>query len=112
MRVFLSWCYSRYMAKGLLEVQCPCCHTTLKIDSKLGAVISHQQPEKPPAIEDLPAAVAALKTEAVRREEVFQKSFADQKVHQSVLNRKFDELLKQAKSNPDAPPPVRDIDWD
>jgi hypothetical protein len=29
-----------------------------------------------------------------------------------VLEKKFDELLKQAKENPDAPPPMRDIDLD
>jgi hypothetical protein len=29
-----------------------------------------------------------------------------------VLAKKFDELLKQAKENPDVTPPMRDIDLD
>jgi hypothetical protein len=82
----------------------------MKVDSQTGAVLSHKQPEKPPAIEDLASAVAALKGEAARREEAFQKSFADQKTRQSILNKKFDELLKEAKSDPDSAPPTRDID--
>jgi hypothetical protein len=100
------------MAKGLMEVECPCCRAMLKIDVETGAIITHKQPEKPPAIEDMGTAIAALKGEAARREEIFQKSFADQKTRQSVLDKKFDELFKQAKADPSGPPPKRDIDFD
>ena len=84
----------------------------LKIDVETGAVLTHKQPEKPRPIEDMGAAVAALKGEAARREEIFQKSFADQKTRQSVLDKKFDELFKEAKSDPDSPPPKRAFDFD
>lgn len=98
------------MADALIDVECPCCRSALKVDTATGAVITHKQPEKPPPIEDLVSAVANLKTEAARREEIFQKSFADQKTRQSVLDKKFDELFKAAKADPDSPPPPRDID--
>ena len=84
----------------------------LKIDVETGAVITHKEVEKPRTVEDIGAAVAALKGEAARREEIFQKSFADQKTRQSVLDKKFDELFKQAKADPNSPPPKRDIDFD
>ena len=93
------------------EVECPCCRTVIKVDAETGAVISHKQVEKPSAIEDLAAAVANLKGEAARREEIFQKSFAEQKTRQSVLDRKFDELLKEAKSD-DSKPFRPDFDLD
>ena len=96
----------------LLEIECPCCRTLLKFDTDTSSVISHKQPEKPPPIEDLAAAVSRLKDQASKREEVFQKSFAEQKTRQNVLDKKFEELLKQAKSDPDSPPPKRDIDYD
>jgi len=32
--------------------------------------------------------------------------------HQDVLSKKFDEMLKLAKENPDERPPIRDIDLD
>lgn len=100
------------MAKGLFEVECPCCQTMLKIDPETRAVIAHKVPEKPPAIEDLAAAVAKLKGEGARREELFRKQFETEKTHGKVLEKKFDELLKQAKENPDLTPPKRDIDLD
>jgi len=100
------------MKTGLIEVTCPCCQTALKIDAGTQAVISHKQPEKPPIIEDLSIAVAKLKGEEARREGIFQKSVAEQKTRQSVLDMKFDELLKQAKADPDQTPPKRDFDFD
>ncbi len=75
-------------------------------------MISHEEPVKPPAIEDLNAAVAKLKGEAGRRDEVFRKSFETEKNQGQVLNRKFDELLKQAKENPEFGKKPRGIDLD
>jgi hypothetical protein len=103
------------MAKGkrqLLEVRCPCCEATLQIDAELKAVISYEEHKRPPAIEDIGAAVQKMKGEEARRDEVFQKSFEQHKGHQKVLERKFDELLKQAKEKPDAPQPKRPFDFD
>jgi hypothetical protein len=100
------------MPQALIEVACPCCSAVLKIDPETRAVIAHAAPEKPPPIEDLAAAVAKLKGEAGRRDEVFRKQFEAEKSHGKVLEKKFDELLKQAKENPDATRPMRDIDLD
>jgi hypothetical protein len=102
------------MAKvsALFEVTCPCCSAVLKIDPETRAVIAHKVPEKPPAIEDLAAAVQRLKGDPGRREDAFQKSFADHKMQGKVLASKFDELLKQAKESPDQGPPRRDFDLD
>src|SRR5579863_10480610 len=100
------------MAEVIFEVDCPCCKTTLKIDPETRAVIAHVVPEKPPLIEDLAAAVAKLKGEAGRRDEVFRKQIEVEKSHGRVLEKKFDELLKQAKEHPDLTPPRRDIDLD
>lgn len=98
------------MAKDVIDVACPCCHAALRVDRESGVVLSSKMPEKPPAIDDLGAAARALKGEAAKREEIFQKSFADQKSRLSILDKKFDELLKQAKESPDLEPPKRDFD--
>jgi hypothetical protein len=102
------------MAKGkaLFDVECPCCSSVLRIDSETRAVISHKEPEKPPVIEDLEAAVQRLKGDAGRREDAFQKSFEQHKGHGKVLESKFDELLRQAKESPDQGPPKREFDLD
>ena len=101
------------MLKGLFEVECPCCQAKLKVDPETRSVIAHRVPEKPPAIEDLAAAVAKLKGEAGRRDEMFRKHIETEKSHGKVLEKKFDELLRQAKEDPDSlPAPRRDIDLD
>jgi hypothetical protein len=100
------------MADSMLEIECPCCQAVLKIDIETRAVISHKAPEKPRVVEDLAAAVARLKGEGARREEVFRKQFEAEKTHGKVLEKKFVELFKQAKENPDQPPPRREFDFD
>jgi hypothetical protein len=100
------------MAQAMFEVACPCCQAILKIDPETRAVIAHTIPVKPPSIEDLAAEVAKLKGEGARRDEVFRKQFEAEKTHGKVLEKKFDELFKRAKENPDLTPPKRDIDLD
>ena len=96
----------------MFDVECPCCQAVLKIDPETRAVIAHTVPVKPLPISDLAAEVAKLKGEGARREEVFQKQFAAEKSHGKVLEKKFDELFKRAKENPDTTRPMRDIDLD
>ena len=94
----------------MFEVDCPCCQAILKIDPETRTVIAHTAHERPKPIEDLAAEVAKLKGEGARREELFQKNFQAEKQHGKVLEKKFDELFKRAKENPDEKPPTRDID--
>ena len=99
--------------KPLLELTCPCCEAVLRIDPATSAVITCKEKEKPKPIEDLRTAVSRLKQEEVERDEKFRKSVEEQKSRQEVLNRKFDELFKQAKEDPDSLQPRRkEIDWD
>jgi hypothetical protein len=100
------------MPRDLFEVKCPCCDAMLKIDGELQVVIAHEEAVKKPLIEDLAAEVAKLKGAAGRREETFQKNFAAEKNQGQVLNRKFDELLKQAKANPEFGKKPREFDLD
>ncbi len=93
-------------------MECPCCQAILKIDPETQTIIAHTEPVKPPPIEDLAAEVAKLKGAGGGREEVFRKQFEAEKSHGKVLEKKFDELFKRAKENPDAPPPKRDFDFD
>ena len=96
----------------MFDVACPCCDAILKIDPETRAIIAHTVPVKPPPIEDLAAEVAKLKGAGDRREQLFQKQFEAEKTHGKVLEKKFDELFKRAKENPDVAPPRRDIDLD
>jgi hypothetical protein len=96
----------------LLTVACPCCEAKLYVDPDTGAVIRFEEHVKPREIEDMEQAVERFRGEKGRRDTAFEKSVADHKSHQDVLSKKFDEMLRVVKQNPDAPPPKRDIDFD
>ncbi|HME09929.1 MAG TPA: hypothetical protein VKG25_22915 [Bryobacteraceae bacterium] len=96
----------------LVEVKCPCCEATLFVDPQLKSVIRYEEAKKRPVFEDMSEAVQKLKGEEARRSEAFEKSFEQHRNSQQVLARKFDELLRQAKDNPDAPPPKKPFDFD
>ena len=100
------------MGAPAFDVECPCCKSTLKVDPQTRAVLSHQVPEKTPVIEDLHEAVQKLRGQEEKRDEVFRKQVQAEKIHGQVLNRKFEELLKQAKDAPPTKPGLRDIDLD
>lgn len=100
------------MAGDVFEVQCPCCKASLKIDPESRALISHQAPERPPLIEDLNEAVQKLKGEEKKRDQVFRKQVEAERTHGKVLEKKFEELLRQAKNEPAPKPGIRDIDLD
>ena len=96
----------------LIVVSCPCCQAELHIDPQTQSVIRHKEHEKPRTMADMEAAVQQYRGSADRREDAFKKSVEAHKSHHDVLSKKFDEMLKVAKENPDEPPPKRDIDFD
>jgi predicted nuclease with TOPRIM domain len=96
----------------LFEVVCPCCQAALQIDPETRAVITFKASEKPRELADIDTGLERLRGEAARREEAFQKSVEHERMSQQILARKFDELFKKAKENPNEPPPKRDIDLD
>lgn len=88
----------------LLEVECPCCDAILKVDPATGAVITHKEKERPKPVEDMAAAVARIKADEAARGAKFQQQMDRERASKDVLNKKFDELLKQAHADPDKKP--------
>ena len=96
--------------KSEIEVICPCCQTTLVIDTNLGRVTSQKEPDRGNKPE-LSEAQRILAEEAARREAIFQQSVASEKTRGDALSRRFDEALKQARDEP-ITKPMRDFDLD
>ncbi|MBZ5556951.1 MAG: hypothetical protein LAO77_06695 [Acidobacteriia bacterium] len=96
--------------KSEIEVTCPCCQTTLVVDTNLGRVVSHAEPDRgnKPELSD---AQRILAREAERREAMFQQSVETEKTRGDALSKRFDEALKQAKQEP-VSKPMRDFDLD
>jgi hypothetical protein len=96
--------------KSELEVTCPCCRASLVIDTNLGRVISHREPERTDKPE-LDEAARILAAEAARREALFEQSVQAEKGRGDALAKRFEEALKQAKQEP-ITRPDRDFDLD
>ena len=96
--------------KSEIEVTCPCCQSTLVIDTNLARVVSHQDPDRgnKPELSD---AQRILADEAARREAMFQQSVDSEKTRGDALSRRFEEALKQARTEP-ITKPTRDFDLD
>src|SRR5262245_4274331 len=94
--------------KSEIEVTCPCCQSTLVIDTNLGRVVSHKTPERgdKPELDEAQRIVAE---QAARREAIFEQSFAAEKTRGDDLARRFEEALKQARQEP-ITRPTRDFD--
>lgn len=96
--------------KSELELPCPCCHALLVIDTNLGRIISHREPERGDKPE-LSEASRILAEEARRREALFEQSVEAEKTRGDALSRRFEEALRQAKEEP-VTKPMRDFDLD
>jgi uncharacterized Zn finger protein (UPF0148 family) len=96
--------------KSELEIVCPCCQATLVIDTNLGRVISHKEPERSDKPE-LSDAERILAEQAARREAMFQQSVDSEKTRGDALSKRFEEALKQARQEP-ITKPMRDFDLD
>ena len=78
------------LLKSELEVPCPCCQTILVIDTNLGRVVSHHEPDRGNKPE-LSQAQRILAEEAARREAIFQQSVDSEKTRGDVLSKRFDD---------------------
>jgi hypothetical protein len=94
-----------------IELECPCCGARLKIDVSLGKVIWHGKPPRKADAPDIDQSARLLEQEKARREAMFRQSAEDEKSKAQLLEKKFQEALKQSKNEP-IERPSRDFDLD
>src|SRR5207237_8430681 len=95
--VLREWTRRRLRGKTLmaklqseLEVTCPCCQTILVVDTNLGRVVSHKEPDRgnKPELSD---AQRILAEQAAHREAIFQQSVDSEKTRGDALSKRFEE---------------------
>jgi hypothetical protein len=96
--------------KSEIEITCPCCQATLVVDTNLGRVISHQEPDRGNKPE-LSEAQRIVAEQAAKREAMFQQSVDSEKSRGDALAKRFEEALRQARQEPISRP-TRDFDLD
>lgn len=100
------------MDDGVFEVECPCCGAALEIDAETGRVLAHRKPQPSASPADLGEAVKRLRSQENTRDERFRKQVEAERSHTRSLDKRFDGLLKKARTEGPAPRQLRDIDLD
>lgn len=76
---------------------CPCCEATLTIDANTGALISHEEKQKPlGSFEDM---VKDLDKQKQVREQMFAQEMSSHKDRGRLLEEKFQEAKKKAEKD-------------
>lgn len=99
-------------AHPILEVTCPDCGATLKIDATVRAVIAHTPAPRKRTFEDFDAATRAMREAEERKESLFRQAVDAEKNKEDLFNKRFAEAVKKAKDSPDTGKPLREFDLD
>ena len=96
-----------------LTLRCPDCDAHLVVDASTGEVLFHKRAKAPSGGgKDFDILLEELKEEKSHAEEIFEREVEALKDRDRLLEKKFDEALKQAESEPDDVPPPRPFDLD
>ena len=95
-----------------IEVACPDCGATLKIDLATRAVISHTAAPRKRTFEDFESAARSMREQEGRKESLFRQAVDAEKNKNDLMEKKFAEALRKAKESPDTGKPLRDFDLD
>jgi hypothetical protein len=95
-----------------IEVACPECGATMKIDVATRSVIAHTPAPRKRTFEDFETAAKAMREQDERKESLFRQAVDAEKNKNDVLEKKFAEALRKAKESPDTGKPLRDFDLD
>jgi len=78
---------------------CPCCEATLNIDANTGALLSHEEKQKPLA--SFEGLVKDLDKQKQTREQLFAQEMSSMKDRERLLEEKFREAMKRAEKDKD-----------
>lgn len=80
---------------------CPCCEAALTVDASTGAILAHEEKKKAHgSFEDL---AGELNKQKELREQLFAQEMSSMKDRERLLEEKFQEALKRADKDSDAP---------
>ena len=95
--------------KDRIKVVCPCCETELTVESASGEILAEKRPKKDltKTFED---AMSQVRSGSDRREEAFTKAVDRTQRLDDLLNKKFEEARKKAKTDKSKPHNPLDFD--
>jgi succinylarginine dihydrolase len=87
-----------------LDVTCPCCDASLKVDPETGAVVWADRKEKAPA-QSFDELVGRVHSQRSRLDEKFARSMQHTRNQRQILEKKFEEARRRAADDPSGRPP-------
>lgn len=86
-----------------LDVECPCCGASLKVDPETSAVVWADKKKEPAkSFDDLLSSVSSHKSVI---NEKFARSVQQTRNSREILEKKFEEARRRAAENPSQRPP-------
>ena len=94
-----------------VQVTCPCCNSTLLVDTRAGTIKEWKEAKDPRKTADLKDAQKLLADEKARVEARYQEIVKTDREKVAAMDKKFKEFLEKSQ---DEPPdkPLRDVDLD
>lgn len=86
-----------------MEVTCPCCGATLKVDPETASVVWADK-KKTPA-KDLDELVSRVRSHKSVLDEKFARSVHQTRHQHEILEKKFEQARKRAEADPNKRPP-------
>lgn len=91
------------MSDDVLLVQCPDCASTLKVDARTGAVLSHAPPASRKKLSSFEDAAKEMARQKERAEDLFSATVEREKKKSEILEKTFREALTRAQADPSRP---------
>lgn len=91
------------MSDDILLVQCPDCASTLKVEARTGAVLSHQPPTSRKKLGSFEEAAKEMARQKGRAEDLFSATVEREKNKSEILEKTFREALSRAQADPSRP---------
>jgi hypothetical protein len=95
-----------------VNVTCPHCRSTIKVDPEAGVVVEHQPPAETGTRIDFETRLQQMASDKQRASDRMAEEMRREKSKDRILEERFRNLMDKAKDVDDGTPPLRDIDLD
>jgi len=95
-----------------LNISCPHCGSTIRIDTEAEVVVSHEPPVHQREKTDFDARLEQLGREKARAADRMAEAMRREKDKSRLMDDRFKELFDETKKTDDGKRPIKDIDLD
>lgn len=94
------------------KITCPCCQATLVLDRETLGILYFTEHRVKAGGASFEKSLQDLKAKEKQKSSRFEQAMEEEKQRKALLGKKFQELRKQADTNPDDRPPLRPFDFE